>query len=57
MGHENRGEHLLAPDLFQQLLHLQPGQRVEGAQRLVQQEQPGMGDEGAGERHALALAA
>ena len=38
-------------------MHLHPRQRVERAERLVQQQQPGPADQGAGQRHALALAA
>ena len=44
-------------ELAQQPVHAQPGQRVERAEGLVKQEQPGPADERAGQRHALGLAA
>ena len=41
----------------EQAVHLDPGQRVERAERLVEQQHAGPADQGAGQRHALALAA
>src|SRR6478752_1135047 len=46
-----------AVDVEQQVLHLHPGQRVEGAERLVEQQQPGPPGQGPGERGALRHAA
>ena len=57
MGDQHGGECLLQPDAFEQLLHLDAGEGIEGAERFVEGEDIGMGDEGAGERDALALAA
>ena len=57
VGHQDRGEALVLPDLLDQGLHLDPGQRVERAERLVQRQQPRVADQGAGQRHALLLPA
>ena len=46
-----------APDPGQEVVHLHPGQRVERAERLVEQEQPRPADQGARQGDALALAA
>ena len=40
--------------LAQQVLHLQPGQRVEGAERLVEQQDAGVAGQGPGERRRAA---
>ena len=45
------------PQLDDQLVHLDPGQRVEGAERLVEQQQVGLADQGAGQRDPLGLTA
>ena len=37
--------------------HANPQERVQGRERLVEQQDPGIGDEGAGERDALLLSA
>ncbi|CAP42747.1 hypothetical protein predicted by Glimmer/Critica [Bordetella petrii] len=57
VGHQHRGEAVAAPQVFDQLLHVQACQRIERAQRFVQQQQPGPMQQRAGERHALLLAA
>ena len=54
---QHGGEPVARPDPRQQVVHLHPGQRVERAERLVEQQQPRPADQGAGQRHALALAA
>src|SRR5581483_5903140 len=46
-----------APQPQHQRVHGDPGQRVERAERLVEQQQAGLADQGAGERGALRLAA
>ena len=48
---------MLAPDAVEQPVHLDPGQRVERAERLVEEEHAGAADQRAGERDALLLAA
>jgi hypothetical protein len=57
MGDQNSRECLLLPDAFQQMLHLDAGQRIERAERLVECQNVGVGDKRAGKGHALALAA
>ena len=44
-------------DVEQQVLHLEPGERIEGAERLVEQQHAGVAGEGAGEGGALGHAA
>lgn len=44
-------------EFAQQVVHLDPGQRVQGAERLVGQEEFGLADQGAGEGGALLFAA
>ena len=57
VGDQDRGEALVEPDALQQLLHLDAGQRVERAERLVERQDLRLADQRAGQRHALLLAA
>jgi hypothetical protein len=57
MGHQDGGESLAQPDFFNQLLHLQPGERVQCAQRFIQQQNPRARHQRACQRHALLLSA
>ena len=57
VGDQHRGEPLARPDPGQEVVHLHAGQRVEGAERLVEEEQPRPADQGAGQGHALPLPA
>ena len=55
MGHENRGEAFSAPEGHELRLQRQAGQRIELAERLIEQQQGWIVDERAGERGALAM--
>jgi len=57
MRDQHGGEFLLEPDALQKLLHFDPGQRIERAKRLVENQDARLADERAGERHTLLLAA
>ena len=57
VGDEQHGLALALPDLEQGLVHLELGVGVERAERLVHQEDLGLHDERAHQRHALAHAA
>ena len=57
VGDQDRGEALIVPDPLEQLLHLDAGQRVERAERLVEREDARLADQRARQRHALLLAA
>ena len=57
MCHHDGGEALLLPDPLDQLLHLDPGERVECAERFIQQQQPRMTDQRARQCDALLLTA
>ncbi len=58
MGHEERGEALLLPEVQDLRLHGEAGQGVvELAEGLVEQEEPWLVDERTGERRALGHAA
>ncbi len=57
VGDEYGGETLAQPHAFQQLLHLDAGQRVERAERLVEREQTRPADQRARQRDALLLPA
>ena len=57
VGHENGGEAFPAPEGHQLLLQRQTRQRIELAERLIEQQQGGIVDERAGERGALRHAA
>src|SRR5690606_29358523 len=48
VGHQQHCEAVLQPEPFDQVLHLDAGQRIQRAQRLVQQQQPWLMDQGAG---------
>ncbi len=48
---------MFAPESFDQLLHLDPGQRIERAERLVEQQQARLVDQRASQRDALLLPA
>ena len=55
MRHQDRREALIVPDPFQQPLHRNTRQRVEGAERFVEGQHAGPADQGAGQRDALLL--
>ena len=57
MGDEEEGRSDLALELFQKALHLAAEFRVQRAERLVEQDQSRLADDGAGKRHALLLTA
>src|ERR1700733_2024473 len=57
MGHENRGEAFPAPEGHKFCLQHQSRQRIELAERLIEQQQSRIVDERAGERGALSHAA
>jgi len=57
VGHQQRGEAVMQPERFDQAMHLNPGEGVERAQRLVEQQQARRVDQCPGERDALPLAA
>ena len=57
VGDQDGGEAVLVPDALQQPVHLAAGQRVERAERLVEQQDARVADERAREGDALALAA
>lgn len=57
VGDEEDGGPVLAAQLSHQVLHPEPGQGVECCERLVEQQQFGFADQGAGEGDALCLAA
>ncbi|GJD77875.1 hypothetical protein NBEOAGPD_1086 [Methylobacterium gregans] len=57
VGDVDEGEAELGLDPLQLGPHPHPQERVEGRERLVEEQDLGAGDEGAGERHALLLAA
>jgi hypothetical protein len=54
---QHGGEFVFEPDALGQLVHFKPGQRVERAERLVQQQNARSRDECARKRYPLALAA
>ncbi len=56
VGDVDEGEAELGLDALQFRPHPHPQERVEGRERLVEEEHLGAGDEGAGERHPLLLA-
>ena len=57
MGDEDRGEPVLHPGPMQQVLHLEPRQGVEGAERLVEHQHAGPADQRARQRDTALLAA
>ena len=57
VGDENRGKAVLAPDALEQAVHLHPRQRIERAERLVEEKNAGPAHQGTRKRDALALAA
>ena len=57
MGHENRGEAFPAPEGHKLRLQRQTRQRIELAERLIEQQQGGIVDERASKRGALSHAA
>jgi len=57
MSHEQGREAVAAPQAFDQLMHLDAGQRVQGTQGFVQQQQARLVHQGPGQGHALALPA
>ena len=54
VSHQQHGEAVLLPQSLDQLLHLDSGQRVQGAERFVQQ-QARLVDQRTGQGHALLL--
>ena len=57
VGDEHGGEAMLAPDAREQLVHLGAGQRIERAERLVEEQHARAADQRARQRDALLLAA
>ena len=57
VGDEQDGRLVHLAELAQQRVHPDPGQRVEGAERLVGEQELGVADERAGQRRALLLTA
>ena len=57
VGDEQDRRLVALPELGDEGVHLDPGQRVQRAERLVEQQQVGLADQGAGQRHALRLPA
>ena len=57
VGDQHGGEPVLASGLLEDVLHLEAGQGVEGAQGFVEQQQAGAADERARQRDAALLAA
>ena len=57
VGDQQHGRPVPLAQLAEQRVHPDPGQRVEGAERLVGQQQLGVADQRAGQRGALLLAA
>ena len=57
VGDEQHGRAVAEEQLAHEVLHLDPGEGVEGGERLVEQQQLGLAHQGAGERHPLRLAA
>ena len=57
VGDQQYGAAASLPQLGHQALRLDPGERVERAERLVEQQQIGLAHQGAGQRGALGLAA
>jgi hypothetical protein len=57
MRHQQRGGQMRAPQIGDQPVHADPRQRVQGRERLVQQQQARLAHQGAGEGHALRLTA
>src|SRR5215510_6711279 len=57
MGDEENSRLEIAPESDQQVLHVQPRCRIEGAERLVHQNDLGLQNQGPGDRHALPHAA
>jgi hypothetical protein len=57
VGDEQRGSTGVEPDALQLDIHLPAEDLVEGAERLIQEKEPGLGDEGAGDGHPLPHAA
>ncbi len=55
VGHEQHTEAVLTPEVEQQRAHAQPGQRVERAERLVEQQQVRLGHQRTGQRNPLRL--
>ena len=53
MRHEEHRRLHFPPELHEQVLHVEPGRRVEGAERLVHEDHPRPEDERAGDRHPL----
>ncbi|MNF93199.1 hypothetical protein D3C84_758670 [compost metagenome] len=57
MGHQQHGEAVLLPEPLDQLLHFNAGQGIQGAQRLIQQQQARLVDQRPGQGHPLLLPA
>jgi hypothetical protein len=53
MGHEKCGETLFLPDLLDEPLHGDAGERIERPQGLVEGKEIGLADQGPGQRRAL----
>src|SRR5882757_308622 len=57
VGDQQHGRPVPLPELGHQPVHGQPGQRVQRAERLIQQQQVGLPDQGPGQGYPLRLAA
>ena len=57
VGHQQHSEAMLAPQTFNQLLHLDAGQGIQRTQRFVQQQQTRLVNQRAGQGHTLFLPA
>ncbi|MNY26498.1 hypothetical protein D3C86_1603520 [compost metagenome] len=55
VGHQQHGKAVLLPEAFDQLLHFNASQGIQGAQGLVQQQQARLVDQRAGQGHTLLL--
>ena len=53
VSHQEHGPGAVAADLAQEVSHLQSGERVEGGERLVQEEDRGLADERPRQANAL----
>jgi len=56
VGYQQHGETMLLPEAFDQLLHLDAGQRIQRAQRLIEQQQTRLMNQRTRQGHTLLLA-
>ncbi len=57
VGHQQHTETLFAPKIEQQLAHAEPGERIQRAERLVEQQQLRLGHQRPRQRNTLRLTA